>query len=79
MSPGDAAKRGQGSSMDYLPMSPADVTQRTGVGSAHSRESSLAEDGYVPMAPTHSDDGYVDMDPLPSHRFMHDGELTTTF
>lgn len=28
----------------------------------HSRGSSLAEDGYVPMAPGASDDGYVDMD-----------------
>lgn len=27
---------------------------------SHSRDSSLTEDGYVPMAPT--DDGYVDMD-----------------
>lgn len=28
----------------------------------HSRGSSLAEEGYVPMAPVPGDDGYVDMD-----------------
>ncbi|XP_075238447.1 insulin receptor substrate 1 chico isoform X7 [Lycorma delicatula] len=70
------------SSGPYMPMSPVDkpaVTSssfgglRLGIGGGsssvnHSRGSSLAEDGYVHMAPVLHDDGYVDMDPGSRHR-----------
>ncbi|XP_014250986.1 insulin receptor substrate 1 isoform X3 [Cimex lectularius] len=67
---------------NYLPMSPAEnrvnIFGRTTIN--HSRGSSLAEDGYVPMAPAASDDGYVDMD-HGSNRNRSDryqsGELST--
>ncbi|KAK7867784.1 hypothetical protein R5R35_001203 [Gryllus longicercus] len=57
---------------------PSDATPRMQIYSRaassanHSRGSSLAEDGYVPMGPTLTDDGYVDMDPMnPSHGHEH--------
>ncbi|XP_039281176.1 insulin receptor substrate 2-A isoform X3 [Nilaparvata lugens] len=51
----------------YMPMSPGErgmIGVRTGGAHSanHSRGSSLAEEGYVPMAPSIHDDGYVDMD-----------------
>uniref|UniRef100_A0AAU7B9W3 Insulin receptor substrate 1 n=1 Tax=Pyrrhocoris apterus TaxID=37000 RepID=A0AAU7B9W3_PYRAP len=47
---------------NYLPMSPGGDNRLLRNVPNHSRESSLTEDGYVPMAPAASDDGYVDMD-----------------
>ncbi|RZF43336.1 hypothetical protein LSTR_LSTR001597 [Laodelphax striatellus] len=72
----------------YMPMSPGERGM-TGVraGGAHSanhsRGCSLAEEGYVPMAPSIHDDGYVDMDihgrsnrNLSEH--FRDGELSAS-
>ncbi|XP_073990017.1 insulin receptor substrate 1 chico isoform X2 [Rhodnius prolixus] len=67
---------------NYLPMSPGENRLQNytkNVGN-HSRGSSLAEDGYVPMAPGASDDGYVDMDHGPRRNKQEryqSGDLST--
>ncbi|XP_054266628.1 insulin receptor substrate 1-B isoform X2 [Macrosteles quadrilineatus] len=59
----------------YMPMSPGDsrvVYNRAG-STNHSRGSSLAEEGYVPMAPVTQEDGYVDMD----HKHNKRGDVSS--
>ncbi|KAL1139983.1 hypothetical protein AAG570_006960 [Ranatra chinensis] len=61
---------------NYIPMSPGKFNGCPGSAN-HSQGSSLAEEGYVHMAPVSSEDAYVDMDQRSHHRSRSSCSITS--